>query len=114
MNLIHTDNSLLRDTYNMLRDDAMNNNSYTGSNWAYNVKTMLDNLGLSFLWDNQDIIDKSQYSVIKTQLFDNATQELLTSINISDKLDTYSSFKYDTEYEPYLKFINNKKKINSH
>ena len=109
MNLIHTDNSLLRDTYNMLRDDAMNNNSYAGSNWAYNVKTMLDNLGLSFLWDNQDIIDKSQYSVIKTQLFDNATQELLTSINISDKLDTYSSFKYDTEYEPYLKFINNKK-----
>ena len=93
----------------MLCNDIMNNDTYNGNNWAYNVKMMLDNLGLSLLWDNQDTTGNIHYAKIKTQLFDNAMQELLTSTNTSPKLDTYSSLKQDTEYEPYLKYINSKK-----
>ena len=107
--IIHTNNLLLRNTYNMLCNDVMNNDTYNGNNWAYNVKMMLDNLGLSLLWNNQDTIGNIHYAEIKTRLFDNAMQELLTSINTSPKLDTYSSLKQDTEYVPYLKYINNKK-----
>ena len=106
---IHTNNSLLRSIYNMLRNDVTNNLTCNGNNWAYNVKTMLDNLGLSFIWDNQDTIENIPYLEIKQRIFDNANQELIMSINTSTKLQTYSSFKYDTEYEPYLKYINNKK-----
>ena len=91
----------------MLRNDGTNILTYTGSSWTYNVKTMLDNLGLSFIWDNQDTID-IPYLEIKQRIFDNAYQELIMTINASTKRQAYSSFKYDTEYEPYLKYIHNK------
>ena len=55
----------------MLRNDGTNILTYNGSSWAYNVKTMLDNLGLSFIWDNQDTID-IPYLEIKQRIFDNA------------------------------------------
>ena len=57
----------------------------------------------------QDTFENSPNDEIKQRLFDNASQELLMSINTSTKLDTYSSLKFDTEYEPYIKHINNKK-----
>ena len=107
--IIHTENSLLRNIYNMLRNDVTNNLTYNGNNWAYNVKTMLDNIGLSFIWDNQGTIENIPYLEIKQRIFDNANQELIMSINTSTKLQAYSNFKYDTEYEPYLKYIHNKK-----
>ena len=106
---IHTNNSLLRSIYNMLRNDVTNNLTCNGNNWVHNVKTMFDNLVLSFIWDNQDTFENIPYLEIKQRIFDNANQELIMSINTSTKLQTYSSFKYDTEYEPYLKYINNKK-----
>ena len=93
----------------MLRNDVTNSLTYNGNNWAYNVKTMLDNIGLSFIWDNQDTIKNIPYLEIKQRIFDNANQELIMAINTSTKLQAYSSFKYDTEYEPYLKYIHNKK-----
>ena len=89
----------------MLRNDVTNNLTYNGNNWAYNVKTMLDNIGLSFIWDNQDTIENIPYLEIKQRIFDNANQELIVSVNTSTKLQAYSSFKYDTEYEPSLKYI---------
>ena len=112
--IIHTENSLLRNIYNMLRNDVTNNLTYNGNNWAYNVKTMLDNIGLSFIWDNQGTIENIPYLEIKQRIFDNANQELIMSINTSTKLQAYSSFKYDTEYEPYLKYIHNKKHKSLH
>ena len=45
------------------------------------------------LWDNQDTFENIHYAEIQTRLFDNAIQKLLLT---STKLDTYSSFKYDT------------------
>ena len=107
--IIHTENSLLRNIYNMLRNDVTNNFTYNGNNWTYNVKTMLDNIGLSFIWDNQGTIENIPYLEIKQRIFDNANQELIMSINTSTKLQAYSSFKYDTECETYLKYIHNKK-----
>ena len=91
LKIIHTDNLLLRNAYYVLRNDAINNHTYNGNNWAYNVKTMLDNLGLGFIWENEDTPENSPYDEIKQQLFDNASQELLMSINTSTKLDTYPS-----------------------
>ena len=64
---------ITRSTYNMLRNDVINNITYNGNNWAYNIKSMLDNIGLGFLWDNQDTIENINYAEIKTRLFDIAT-----------------------------------------
>ena len=91
--IIHTENSLFRNIYNMLHNDVTNNLTYYGNNWAYNVKTMLDNIGPSFIWDNKDTIDNIQYLEIKQRIFDNVIQELIMSINTSTKLQAYSSFK---------------------
>lgn len=93
----------------MLADDAINNATYSGNNWAYNVKNMLDNLGLGYIWENQNTIEHIPYQVIKQRIFDSANQELMMSINTSTKLQMYSSFKSDTAYEPYLSKIRNRK-----
>ena len=58
---------LLRNIYNMLANDAINNVTYNGNNWAYNVKSMLDSLGLSYIWDNQDTFEKIPFSVISVK-----------------------------------------------
>ena len=107
--VIRSDNPLLRNTYNMLADDAINNVTYNGNNWAYNVKNILHNLGLGYIWENQNTIEHVPYPVIKQRIFDSVNQELMMSINTSTKLQMYSSFKSDTAYEPYLSKIRNRK-----
>ena len=41
----------------MLRNDADNNISYNKHNWAYQIKSMLQSLGLEYLWSNQQHCD---------------------------------------------------------
>ena len=44
------DTFLPKRIYEMLREDADSSNTYNGSNWASHTKSMLDNLGLSYIW----------------------------------------------------------------
>lgn len=46
------DNKLIKQMYNMLKLDADNNITYNGQNWAYQIKTILNKLGLSDKWNN--------------------------------------------------------------
>ena len=39
-------NSVIKRIYCMLKNDADNNVSYNNNNWAYQIKLMLQNLGL--------------------------------------------------------------------
>ena len=102
---INTDNVLLRNIYKMLFNDAANSNTYNGTNWAYQVKTLLYELGYNYVWDNQAILNKIPYLQIKQRILDTTDQNLITSINSSTKLQSYCIFKQDTEHEPYLNFI---------
>ena len=102
---INTDNVLLRNIYKMLYNDAANSNTYNGTNWAYQVKTLLYELGYNYVWDNQAILNKIPYLQIKQRILDTTDQNLITSINSSTKLQSYCIFKQDTEHEPYLNFI---------
>ena len=47
------DSSIIKLTYNMLLNDANDNNNYTNLNWAYHIIHILNEIGMSTVWDNQ-------------------------------------------------------------
>ena len=89
----------------MLLNDTNNGNTYNGTNWAFQVKTLLDNLGFSYVWNNQENLENIPYSEIKQRTLDNVNQDLLMSINTSTKLQSYCIFKENTDHEPYLNLV---------
>ena len=50
-------NSFIKCVYLMLKTGADNDISYNKHNWAYQTKTMLQDLGLGYLWKNQEYCD---------------------------------------------------------
>lgn len=103
--LLKSDENLItRNIYNMLKNDANNNISYNGTNWAFQIKTMLDSLGLSYIWTQQAETDVP-LNLIKQRLFDTCYQTWCTDIYNSNRLLTYARFKHEFECEEYLTFI---------
>ena len=49
-------NSYTNIVYTQLRQDADNNITYNGKNWATHIKSTLDHLGMSDIWINQDTL----------------------------------------------------------
>jgi hypothetical protein len=94
-------NSAVKHIYNMIVSDLDRNITYNGSNWAFQIKTMLDNLGMSDIWRNQG---NQEYilNAIKQRIFDQYTQFWYSEINNSQRLLTYSRFKHSFELESYL------------
>ena len=105
--IIHTENDLLSRIYVMVLNDTNNGNTYNGTNWAFQVKTLLDNLGFSYVWNIQENLENISYAEIKQRILDNVTcnQDLLMSIYTSTKLQLYCIFKENTDHEPYLNFV---------
>ena len=50
-------NAIPKKKYFMLRKDAENNISYNGTNWVSQVKSLLDELGLTYIWVQQNDIN---------------------------------------------------------
>ena len=90
--IIHTENDLMSRIYTMLLNDTNNGNTYNGTNWASQVKTLLDNLGFSYVWNNQENLENIPYAEIKQRIIDNVNQDLLMSIKTSTKLQSYCIF----------------------
>ena len=55
--------------YIMLKNDTDKNRIYTGLNWAYQIKSILDKIGLSNIWAQQFEIN-IPYNLIKQRIFD--------------------------------------------
>ena len=103
-------NQLLINVYKMLFTDANNNVTYNGLNWANQIKTILNNIGLSNLWNNQSVIDIN-YASIKQRILDIHVykQSWYANINNSGRLSSYCLFKHDFTAEKYLFCINENK-----
>ena len=67
------DNFLPKKVYRMLKTDIDNNKTYSGSNWAYQIKCILDKLGLSYIW-RQQFDHEIPYFLIKQRIFDSYKQ----------------------------------------
>ena len=65
--------SIPRKIYLMLKRDADNGISYNGLTWAFHIKTILESLGLSFVWLQQTDINIS-FDLIKQRILDNYRQ----------------------------------------
>ncbi len=85
----------------MLKNDADNNISYNNTNWAYQIKTMINDIGLTELWINQDtlqIIIPTYIMTIKTKASDNYYQTWYTDIQKFSKtflhMQRYENFSY--------------------
>ena len=103
-----SDSFLPKKMYGILKDDVDSGNTYNGTNWASCIKSMLDNLGLSYVWLQQGEID-IPLSLIKQRIFDHYYQTWYTDINNSNRLITYARYKHEFNCENYLDFIANKK-----
>ena len=106
--LTSNDNCLPKKIYCMLKNDIDNGITYNGLNWAYQIKSMLDRIGLSNIWIQQFEIT-IPYNLIKERIFDMYKQSWYFSINNSNRLEMYSRFKHEFAMENYLDFIKEKK-----
>ena len=86
--LIKSTNSFLpKRIYEMLREDADSGRTYNGSNWAFHIKKILDNLGLSYVWQQQGEFE-IPLTIIKKRMYDSYSQTWYANINNSSRLIT--------------------------
>lgn len=102
------DNFIPKNIYLMLKMDADNNKTYNGANWAYQIKCILDSIGLSNIWFQQSDIN-IPFNLIKQRILDIYRQSWYASVNNSNRLLMYSRYKHDLIFENYLDFISEKK-----
>jgi len=76
------DQCLSKKVYNYLKHDANNNITYHGENWVFQVKTILNELGLSNLRINQETMNTA-LPPIKQRIFDQYKQSWYQNLNNS-------------------------------
>ena len=75
--------------------------------WVSNVKSILDENGLSFIWVDQIPMDRQILkSLISRQLKDQFIQQWFTEMNNSSRGVFYSQYKTEHRLEPYLLKLN--------
>lgn len=100
--------TLIYRVYNMLKNDTDNGVTYGGSNWAFQIKQILDYCGMSQVWQNQ-LNYPVNFLSIKQRIIDMYHQSWYAGINNSNRLETYSIFKHEFNMESYLDFIREKR-----
>ena len=110
LNILSDRNSLLYKFYEMLHNGLSSGLTYSKKNRAYQVKCILDELGFSYLWFNQNCT-LSHLALIKNRVFDQYRQTWISTVSDCSKLDMYSNFKDCLSYEceKYLSAISNVK-----
>ena len=106
---INPNNKLLtRNIYHMLKEDADENITYGNKNWAFEIKSLLENIGLAHIWWNQNEVLPNDYDlkIISDRIYDIFKQSWYSNINNSNRLASYSTYKEDFEFETYLNRIN--------
>lgn len=76
--------------------------------WASELKSMLNDLGFSYLW-NIDTITNIQLQKVIERLYDQYLQKWFGELSTMSKLSTYNVFKSEFVLEKYLTCITNEK-----
>lgn len=92
----------------MLKEDADIGRNYNGKNWAFQIKTILQQHGLEYVW-NQQFDAEIPFNAIKQRIFDMYTQKWYADINNSNRLQSYSTHKQIFELEKYLNILTENK-----
>ena len=107
-NLKLNNDSLVKKTCNMLNADTYLGHSYNGLNWTSNIKHILDEIGMSYLWIQHNGLD-IKFAPIKQRIIDTYKQDWHSAINNSGRLMTYCNFKEENKLEKYLSCIQTKR-----
>ena len=99
--LIKTDNCILHTMYNEIKCSCIYKN-----NWVFSVKKTFHELGLGYIWDNQDhLVQSTTYylSLIRQRIFDQALQNLYHQLNAFVKCGIlYRHLVEDLHIQQYL------------
>ena len=106
--LKQNDDALVKKAYLMLKSDADIDIHYNGQNWAYQIKVILQQHGLEYIW-NQQFEHEIPFYTIKQRIIDMYCQKWYTEINNSSRLKSYCIFKHDFKQEKYLDVISENK-----
>ena len=98
------ENSLIKHIYTMLESDTNNGNNYNNQNWAYQIKSTLETLGLNYIWTGMHN-NNSNINIIKQRLVDQYNQTLYGSINYSRRLSSYCRYIHEFKLELFLDTI---------
>ena len=101
-------NSLEKHVYTMLKDDANHDIKYNNNNWAYHIKSILESLGLGYLWLHQGNTNIN-LPLIKQRILDQYYQTWYSNINNSSRLESYCRYKHSFQIEKYLDTITERK-----
>ena len=103
--LINSQNPLLCSVYCMCGTMQIKTLHIITSTGRFFIKTLLDQLGFSNIWLNQDHLAGMPMSQIRQRLFDHCNQSNISSINESHKLNFYRRYKKECRIEQYLDSI---------
>lgn len=106
--LSQNDSALLKQVYIMLKNDADANRNYNRKNWAFQIKSILQEHGFEFVWNNQSDIE-IPFVAIRQRIFDMYFQKWYSDINNSNRLQSYCIYKHTFELESYLTYISESK-----
>lgn len=106
--IVSQHDSLLKASYIMLKEDTDIGRNYNGKNWAYQIKTILQQHGLEYIW-KQQFDAEIPFNAIKQRIFDMYTQKWYSDINNSSRLQSYSTHKQLFELEKYLNILTENK-----
>ena len=94
-----SDNILTNTLYDALLTDCR----LGKRNWALSVKSLLDNYGFFYVWDNPSSVNLKKFHLIfKERVIDVFKQEWLHKISVSGSLTLYKNVKHSLEIEHYL------------
>ncbi|MEW8545044.1 MAG: reverse transcriptase family protein [Candidatus Thiodiazotropha sp.] len=102
--ILNSPNSLLFKVYCQQVNCLNNNASY--SCWCTSVRTLLNELGFSYLWDSQSV-SKLQLEKVIQMVYDQYYQSWYSDLNLSNKLDTIKSLNKIFCFEKYISCISN-------
>ena len=75
--------------------------------WLNHVKTLLDNLGLTYLWNRQSVSLNAFKKLIKQRLKDQYIQMWSDDVNNNNVCFNYRMYKKDFKFESYLINLDN-------
>ena len=105
--IIMSDNIIIKELYQCLI-----NSSNTRNNWAFSVKSLLDNYGFSYVWNNPLSVDLKKFHILfKSTVLDVFKQTWFNCIGNSNPLKNYMYFKLNFGFESYLDFLPGKLRV---
>ncbi len=98
------ESSPVKKIYYLLKTDDLNNKTYKNKNWATQIKSIFNEIGLSSIWISEEI-DDNCLTLVRQRIYDQYFQKWYSDINNSSKLTTYSKFKHTITREKYLDVV---------